>query len=107
MPRKRSCADTTRAYRTGGLKAAREARGWRWDIETTAAKADLDPSSLGRIERGESQLSLRSLVRLADVLHIHGLAEMLSPLGVDGKYQRRVFTEEIHIALWLPEAALK
>lgn len=39
-------------------------------IERLAEKADLHPNYLGRVERGEEQISVSALVRLAKAMRI-------------------------------------
>lgn len=59
------------------LRTVRTARGMslRW----TASEARIDPAHLSRVERGEKQLSVDALYRLAVVLGLKELAALLAP----------------------------
>jgi transcriptional regulator with XRE-family HTH domain len=59
------------------LRAVREARGM--SIREVARRADLDPTFLSRVERGEERLSVRSLARVARVLGLRELTKLLGP----------------------------
>lgn len=59
------------------LAAARRSQGR--SLRATAKEANLDPSHLLRAERGERQLSVKALYRLAQVLGLADLAEVLRP----------------------------
>jgi transcriptional regulator with XRE-family HTH domain len=56
-------------------RAAREARGL--SLRQTARLADIDPAQLSRVERGQSRLSVASMLRLAHVLRLRGLVRQL------------------------------
>jgi len=62
---------------TSPLRAVRTARGL--GLRTVAARADIDPGHLSKVERGEKQLSLEALYRLAVVLELRELAGFLRP----------------------------
>lgn len=51
----------------GAIRRARRARGM--SQEGLALSADLDRSYVGGVERGEHNLTLMNLVKLADALH--------------------------------------
>jgi transcriptional regulator with XRE-family HTH domain len=57
------------------LQAIRKARGL--GLRETARRAQINPGHLSRVERGEKQLSLAALHRLAVVLGLAEFAEML------------------------------
>ena len=59
------------------LRMVREARGM--SLREVARKADLDPTFLSRVERGEDRLSVRSLNRVARALGLRELAKLLGP----------------------------
>ena len=59
------------------LRAVRTARGL--GLRTVAARAGIDPGHLSKVERGEKQLSLEALYRLAVVLDLRELAGFLRP----------------------------
>jgi transcriptional regulator with XRE-family HTH domain len=63
--------------RRNPLRAVRHAQGMT--LKETAEAAGLDIGHLSRVERGEASLSLDSLARLAAVLELRSLAEMLGP----------------------------
>ncbi|HTZ88123.1 MAG TPA: helix-turn-helix transcriptional regulator [Solirubrobacteraceae bacterium] len=71
MPRKRS--ETTIAF-GAAVRALRVERGFAQ--EAFAAHADMDRSYYGAIERGEFNVSLETIVRLADALGV-SVAEIL------------------------------
>ena len=48
-------------------------------LRESARKADLDPTFLSRVERGEDRLSVRSLNRVARALGLRELAKLLGP----------------------------
>ncbi len=56
-------------------RAARVKRGL--SLRQAAKLAYIDPAQLSRVERGRSQLSVASMLRLARVLHLHGLVRQL------------------------------
>lgn len=59
------------------LRAVRTARGL--GLRTVAARAGIDPGHLSKVERGEKQLSIEALYRLAVVLDLRELAGFLKP----------------------------
>jgi transcriptional regulator with XRE-family HTH domain len=50
-----------------------------WSLRDTAGRAQIDPAHLSRVERGERQLSVESLARLAEVLGLTELVRLLAP----------------------------
>lgn len=58
------------------LRAVREARGL--SLTQAAQRAGIDPGHLSKVERGEKQLSLEALYRLAVVLDLREFAQMLA-----------------------------
>lgn len=58
------------------LRAVRVARGI--GLREAAARARIDPAHLSRVERGQRQLSLAALRRLAGVLGLHELERHLA-----------------------------
>ncbi|MFK4100774.1 helix-turn-helix domain-containing protein [Streptomyces sp. NPDC019531] len=69
--------DSTPMRSPSPLRAVRTARGL--GLRTVAARAGIDPGHLSKVERGEKQLSLESLYRLATVLDLRELAGFLRP----------------------------
>ncbi|WP_178970383.1 helix-turn-helix domain-containing protein [Streptomyces acidiscabies] len=69
--------DSTPMRSPSPLRAVRTARGL--GLRTVAALAGIDPGHLSKVERGEKQLSLDSLYRLATVLGLQELAGFLRP----------------------------
>jgi transcriptional regulator with XRE-family HTH domain len=59
------------------LRAVREFRGM--SLRELARRAQLDPTFLGRVERGEEGLSIASLERITRVLGERELADRLRP----------------------------
>jgi transcriptional regulator with XRE-family HTH domain len=59
------------------LRTVREAQGLT--LRETSRRADIDAGHLSRVERGEASLSLDALARLASVLELRSLAELLHP----------------------------
>lgn len=59
------------------LRAVRVAHGMT--LRETARRAQIDPAHLSRVERGERQLSVDALARLAEVLGLSELAKLLAP----------------------------
>lgn len=59
------------------LRAVRIAHGLT--LRETARRAKIDPAHLSRVERGERQLSVAALGRLAEVLCLPELARLLAP----------------------------
>lgn len=67
----------TRSTRGSTLRAVRLAHGLT--LRSTAKQAGIDPGYLSKVERGEKQLSIDSLYRLAHVLGLRDLARLLEP----------------------------
>jgi transcriptional regulator with XRE-family HTH domain len=59
------------------LRAVRTARGLT--LRTVAQRSGIDPGHLSKVERGEKQLSVESLYRLAVVLELRELSQLLRP----------------------------
>ena len=59
------------------LRAVRVAHGL--SLRETARRAGIDAAHLSRVERGERQLSVAALGRLAEVLGLHELVKLLAP----------------------------
>jgi transcriptional regulator with XRE-family HTH domain len=59
------------------LRAVREAHGL--GLREVAARADIDPGHLSKVERGQSMLSVDSLLRLSRVLGLRELDRLLTP----------------------------
>lgn len=59
------------------LRAVRVARGWK--LREVAERSGIDPGHLSKVERGEKNLSVESLYRLAVVLELRELAALLAP----------------------------
>lgn len=59
------------------LRAVRVARGM--SLRAVAQRSRIDPGYLSKVERGEKQLSIESLYRLANVLDLRELAQLLKP----------------------------
>ena len=59
------------------LRAVRIAQGY--SVREAARRAGITPSHLSRVERGERQLSVDALGRLAKVLGLGELAKLLAP----------------------------
>lgn len=57
------------------LRAVREAQGL--SVREAARRAGLDPTHLSKVERGQANLSIESLNRLAKVLNLRPLAKLL------------------------------
>jgi transcriptional regulator with XRE-family HTH domain len=72
----------SRSARTPPLRVVREARGL--GLREVARRAQIDPSQLSKVERGEGQLSLSALARLARVLGLAELERLLRPYVVEG-----------------------
>ncbi|MDG9717440.1 helix-turn-helix transcriptional regulator [Streptomyces sp. DH24] len=70
--------DSTSALKSRSLRAAREAKGM--SLRAAAARSGIDPGHLSKVERGEKQLSLEALYRLAVVVDLDELAGHLKPL---------------------------
>lgn len=66
------------------LRAVREAQGL--GLRQAARQAGIDPAHLSRVERGEKQLTVDALARLARVLGLRDLARLLRPYcGTPGR----------------------
>lgn len=63
---------------TPSLRTAREAKGL--SLRATAHLSGIDPGHLSKVERGEKQLSIEALYRLAVVVDLDELASHLKPL---------------------------
>jgi transcriptional regulator with XRE-family HTH domain len=59
------------------LRAVRVAKGL--SLRAVAQRSGIDPGHLSRVERGEKQLSVESLYRLANTLDLRELAQLLKP----------------------------
>jgi transcriptional regulator with XRE-family HTH domain len=59
------------------FRAVRIAHGL--SLRETARRAQITPPHLSRVERGQRQLSVESLARLAEVLGLHELVKLLAP----------------------------
>ena len=59
------------------LRAVRVAQGLT--LREAAHRARIDPAHLSRVERGEKQLSVDALARLAAVLGLRDLSRLLAP----------------------------
>ena len=69
---------TVRGVTTSSLRSAREAKGL--SLRATAQLSEIDPGHLSKVERGEKQLSIEALYRLATVVGLDDLATQLKPL---------------------------
>lgn len=63
------------------LRERRESLGL--SVRRAAKLAGIDPSHLSRAERGQAQLSVDALARLAEVLGMRGLSRQLAPFRDD------------------------
>ena len=72
MPRKRD----EKLLRRVGQRVARTRRDHGWSQEQLAAKIEVEPVTLSRLENGKRALSLSTLALIADALGI-GLGDML------------------------------
>lgn len=63
------------------LRAVRVARGM--GLREVASRAQIDPGHLSKVERGQKQLSVEALYRLAVTLGLRELSQLLRPY-VDG-----------------------
>lgn len=63
---------------TPSLRVAREAKGLT--LRAAAHLSGIDPGHLSKVERGEKQLSIEALYRLALVVDLDELANHLKPL---------------------------
>lgn len=68
---------STPALNVPPLRAVRAAKGLT--LRTVAQRSRIDPGYLSKVERGEKQLSIDSLYRLANALDLHELAQLLKP----------------------------
>jgi transcriptional regulator with XRE-family HTH domain len=59
------------------LRVVRRARGL--SLRAVASRAGVDPGHLSKVERGEKQLSVDALHRVAAVLGLRELADLLAP----------------------------
>ncbi|MFJ2949147.1 helix-turn-helix domain-containing protein [Streptomyces sp. NPDC087226] len=69
--------ESTSMRSSSPLRAVRTAKGM--GLRTVAAQAHIDPGHLSKVERGEKQLSVEALYRLALVLELRELAGLLRP----------------------------
>ncbi|MFD5297187.1 helix-turn-helix domain-containing protein [Streptomyces mutabilis] len=70
--------DSTSALNSPSLRTAREAKGM--SLRAAARQSGIDPGHLSKVERGEKQLSIEALYRLAVVVDLDELAAQLRPL---------------------------
>jgi len=68
---------STQRLTTPPLRSVRMARGMT--LRSAARQSGIDPGYLSKVERGQKQLSIDSLHRLAVVLELGELAELLKP----------------------------
>jgi transcriptional regulator with XRE-family HTH domain len=68
---------TTESARGSTLRAVRRARGI--SLRQAATRAHIDVGHLSKVERGQKQLSIDSLYRLAVVLDLRELARLIEP----------------------------
>ena len=59
------------------IRAVRTAKGLT--LRTVAQRSGIDPGHLSKVERGEKHLSIESLYRLAVVLELRELSQLLKP----------------------------
>lgn len=71
-------SDSTLTLNPQSLRAAREAKGL--SLRAAAERSEIDPGHLSKVERGEKQLSIDALYRLANVVGLDDLASHLKPL---------------------------
>jgi transcriptional regulator with XRE-family HTH domain len=69
--------ESTSVCTSSPLRAVRTAKGMT--LRTTAQRSGIDPGYLSKVERGQKQLSIESLYRLAVVLELGELAALLKP----------------------------
>lgn len=69
--------DSTQQLNSSPLRAVRMAKGLT--LRTTAQRSGIDPGYLSKVERGQKQLSIQSLYRLAVALELRELATLLRP----------------------------
>lgn len=85
------------------LRAIRHSRGWT--LEDLAARADISPSTLSRLESGKRQASLELLIPLTRQLGI-GLDDLVSPAVADPRVRRPVVRRDgLVIAPLAPEGS--
>lgn len=70
-----------RANGESALRTVRKAQGLT--LRQAAVGAGIDPGHLSRVERGEAQLSLNALRRLAKVLRLRDLERLLGECGIE------------------------
>ncbi len=63
------------------LRAVRQAHGL--GLREVASRAEIDAAQLSRVERGQSGLSVESLLRLARVLSLRELEKLITPYARD------------------------
>ncbi|MEV6571833.1 helix-turn-helix transcriptional regulator [Streptomyces sp. NPDC051577] len=81
--------DSTTRLNVTPLRAAREAKGL--SLRAAALRSGIDPGHLSKVERGERQLSIEALYRLALVVDLDELAAHLQrvlPRGVARQNRR-------------------
>lgn len=86
--------DKIRAQLGERLRTLRKAQGW--SQEELGARANLHPTYVGGIERGERNVSLNNMTKLAQALHV-SMAELLQfpaqdPPAMDDPVRRRIKT---------------
>lgn len=74
-------SSTTDLRQPPPLRAVRVSRGWT--LRQVAQRSGINPGHLSKVERGEKQLSIESLYRLAVVLGLSELAQLLKPYVTD------------------------
>jgi transcriptional regulator with XRE-family HTH domain len=79
---------TQTSRRLPPLRTVREAQGLT--LRQVARQACIDPAHLSRVERGESGLSVDALCRLAKVLGIRQLADLLEQYRLELSPETRV-----------------
>lgn len=60
--------DEEYAYTLGRIKELREAKGWT--VQELAFRAEMERSNLKRIESGRTNMTYRTLFRLAEALQV-------------------------------------
>lgn len=85
------------------LRALRHSRGWT--LDELAARADMSPSTLSRLESGKRQASLELLLPLTRQLGI-GLDDLVTPAVPDPRVRRPVIRRDgLVIAPLAPEGS--
>lgn len=85
------------------LRAIRHSRGWT--LEELAARAEMSPSTLSRLESGKRQASLELLLPLTRQLGI-GLDDLVTPAVADPRVRRPVVRRDgLVIAPLAPEGS--